>query len=174
MQKRFIVLALTGVMIIGGSVVQAQQPNSEDKSFLKKDSQGNVAEVELAKLALSKSHDPDVKAFAQRMVSDHEKLAQSSKPLLDRAGLQPSTSLDAEHQKLYNRLKNLSGNEFDKEYVMAMDKDHHEDLKAFRKEASSTKDPMIKGVVQSGAAVIAEHTKMIDDISTKMGMMPAS
>ncbi len=144
-----------------------------DKEFLEKSSQGNVAEVELGKLALEKSHNPQVRAFAQRMIHDHEMLGKKMTPFVAQAGLQPSTSLNTEHQHLYNKLKDLSGTEFDKQYVEAMDKDHHEDLKDFQDEVSSTQDQKLKQAVSSGEKVIAEHTHMIDEISRKMGMNPA-
>lgn len=158
-------------LVFAGLPVWAQ--SHSDKEFLEKSSQGNVAEVELAKLALEKSHNEQVRTFAKRMIHDHEMLATKMKPFVLQTGLQPATSLNTEHQHLYNELKNLSGPEFDKQYVEAMDKDHHEDLKDFRDEVSSTQDPKLKQAVASGEKVIAEHTQMIDEISRKMGMNPA-
>ncbi len=153
--------------------VGLQAQSHSDKEFLAKDSQGAIAEVELAKLALKKTQTPDVRAFAQKMIHDHEMLARSMAPFLQKAGVHPSTSLNSEHQKLYNRLNGLQGRDFDAEYVKAMDKDHHEDLSDYRSEFDSTKDMELKTAVHKGEEVIAEHTKMIDALSTKMGMKPA-
>lgn len=141
-----------------------------DKEFLEKASQGNVAEVEIAKLALKKSTNSDVRAFAQRMIKDHQTLGKKMAPLMVDAGVKPSVSLDTEHQHLYNKLNGLSGADFDKQYVEAMDKDHHEDLKDFQDEVSSTQVPALKTAVASGEKVIAEHTEMIDSLAKKMGV----
>ena len=153
--------------------ISAQAQSGSDKTFLEKSSQGNVAEVELGKLALQKTHNPSVRAFAQKMIRDHETLAEKMKPFVESAGLTPSTSLNGEHQALYDKLNGLSGAEFDREYVTAMDKDHHQDLAQFRSELSSTQDPKLKAAVGSGEKVIAEHTRMIDNLSRKMGITPA-
>ena len=155
------------------SSIGAQAQSLSDKDFLETSSQGNVTEVELSKLALEKSQNPDVRGFAQRMIHDHEALAEKMKPFVVQAGLQPSTSLNFEHQHLYNKLNGLSGAEFDKEFVQYMDKDHHEDLQQFQNEVSSTQDASLKGVVVAGEKVIVEHTRMIDELSRKMGMKPA-
>ena len=158
-------LPLIGVLLLSHA---AFAQTNGDKTFLQKSAQGNVAEVELAKLALNKATKPQVKSFARRMVRDHEMLERNMEPLLERAGLQPPASLDTEQQKLFNRLNGLSGNDFDREYVKAMDLDHHKDLGEFKKEIRSTRDPDLKAAAQSGQKVIAQHTQMIDAISAKM------
>ena len=162
--------AVLGIALAGTAAAQSQS----DKEFLEKASQGNVAEVELGKLALKKSTNPDVRAFAQRMIADHGKLGKQMAPLMADAGVKPSISLNTEHQHLYNKLNGLSGAEFDKEYVKAMDEDHHDDLKDFRSEVGSTQVPALKTAVASGEKVIAEHTHMADALSQKMGLPLAS
>lgn len=147
--------------------------SSGDKKFLETGSQGNLAEVEIAKLALKKSSNPSVRSFAERMIKDHEMLAKKMQPFMTQAGVQPSTKLNMEHQHLYNKLNGLNGAEFDKQYVEAMSKDHHEDLEDYQKEASSTQMSSLKVAVQGGQKVIEEHTRMIDGISRQMGMQPA-
>ena len=126
------------------------------------------------KLALKKSQNPDVRAFAERMIKDHQMLGKKMAPLMAQAGAKPSYSMNTEHQHLYNKLSGLSGAEFDKEYAEAMDKDHHEDLKDFRDEINSTKLAEIKATVIEGEKVIAEHTKMADELAQKMGVPVAS
>lgn len=171
MRSNALLTAVLGVAVAMSLGAQAQ--SHSDKAFLEKNSQGNVAEVELAKLALKKSQNPEVRAFAQKMVHDHEMLGKSMAPLMAKAGVQPSVSLNGEHQRLYNKLNGLQGKEFDQEYVQAMDKDHHEDLSDFQSEFNSTKDMELKTAVHKGEEVIAEHTKMIDGISDKMGLKRA-
>ena len=160
-----VVLALAGT---------AMAQSHSDRSFMEKASQGNVAEVELGKLALKKSTNPDVRAFAEHMIKDHTMLGKKMAPLMTEAGLKPSVSLNTEHQHLYDKLNGLSGAEFDKEYIKAMDEDHHEDLKDFQDEANSTQVAQIKTTVSAGEKVIAQHTQMADDLSKKMGLPIAS
>ena len=153
--------------------VPMRAQSHSDKEFLKTAAQGDIVEVELAKLALKKSSDPQIQAFAKRMIHDHETLERDMKPFLVQAGIQPPASLNTEHQHLYNKLNGLSGEEFNKAYVADMDKDHHQDLADFQKEIASTQDAQLKATVEQGEKVIAEHVQMIDGIDRKMGMTPA-
>ena len=145
-----------------------------DKAFLETAAQGNVAEVELARLALEKTNNAEIRAFAQRMIHDHEMLEAALNSFVVQAGIQPPHSLNAEHRRLYDRLNQMTGDEFNKEYVADMDKDHHQDLAAYRKEIASTQDAALKAAVEAGEKVIREHVRTIDDIDRKMGMTPAS
>lgn len=160
------------LVAVGGSAAIAQ--SHSDKEFMEKASQGNVAEVEMGKLALKKSTNPDVRAFAQRMIKDHQMLGKKMAPLMAQAGVKPSISLNTEHQHLYNKLSGLSGADFDKEYAKAMSEDHHEDLKEFQDEAGSTQVPALKTAVSSGEKIIAEHTQMADDMAHKLGASTGS
>lgn len=165
--------AWSAVLLVAMTGAAFAQSHS-DKEFLEKASQGNVAEVEMAKLALKKSQNAEVRAFAQRMIKDHQMLGKKMAPLMANAGVKPSYSLNTEHQELFNKLNGLSGTDFDKQYVEAMDKDHHEDLKDFQDEVSSTEVPALKTAVASGEKVIAAHTEMVDKLADKMGVSKAS
>ena len=164
---------LAGATMLTTVAVAQDNFSSSDKDFLKDSAQGNVAEVELAKLALQKSSNADVKQFAHRMIKDHEMLQKKMKPFVQAAGVSAEDKLNSEHQEEYDKLKGLSGNDFNKEYVEYMDKDHHKDLQHFHDEISSTQNPKLKVAVEKGEAVIQEHVNMIDKIDKQMGMTPA-
>jgi putative membrane protein len=144
----------------------------QDKIFIQRASQSDFNEIKLSQLAEDKASMPDVKEFATRMVTDHTTLEQQMKPFADQLGVQPATSLDSEHQALYDKLSSLSGKDFDKEYIGAMDKDHHIALDDFIAEQQTTKNSALKQTVQQGRKVISEHTKMVDHLDRKLGMTP--
>lgn len=156
------------------ATMAAQALDDTDKSFIADASQGDLTEIKLSQLALSKSSNADVKTYAQKMIDDHTMLETKMKPFADKAGVTPATDLNAEHQSVYDKLNGLSGTDFDKAYVEAMDKDHHEDLTKFKSEMGATKDPAFKKTVAQGTKVVAMHTRMIDGLSRKMGQTPAA
>ncbi len=144
--------------------------SAHDKMFLKNAAQGNMAEVKLAQLALTKTSSEDVKDFAQKMVDDHTKLQENMKPFVEQAGVTPPTDVSAKDKMLDKKLSALSGDTFDKQYITAMVKDHHKDLGDFKTEVSSTKNASLKDAVSQGEQVIQEHTNMIDGIAQKHGI----
>ncbi len=163
-----------GCMCAG--MAQAQDTKSADKTFIKDATEGSLAEVNFAKLALQKSQDPNVRKFAEKMIKDHEKLITDMKPFEAKYHVYPSGTPIMDHAK-YQELKMKSGTDFDRAYVEAMVKDHNDDLQKFINEENSTADPDLKATVAKGAAVVREHTMMIDDIAHMGGIqtppMPA-
>lgn len=145
-------------------------PGMRDTTFLRKASEGGFAEVQFGKLATQKGASDDVKSFGQKMVDDHTKLNEKMGAIADSMGVMAPKHLNKEDQAEYDKLNSLSGDDFDKEYIAAMVKDHHADLREFRIEANSTTDPTLKQAVTEGAQVIREHMVMIDKIARSKGI----
>ncbi len=139
-----------------------------DKQFLSMAAQSDVNEIALSKLAETKTANPQVKAFAHKMVADHTTLEAKMKPFATAWGLTPPASPDPDHQAIYDKLKGLSGTDFDKEYMDAMVTDHHKALDAFTKEADTTTDAKFKAAVMNGKSVVAAHVNMADDLKAKL------
>jgi putative membrane protein len=149
----------------GGTDTQAMK----DKIFIRKSTQGGLAEVQLGQLALQKTTSEDIKKFAQRMVDDHTMINESIKPFATSFGVKLPTSLGKPDQAEFDRLNALSGPEFDKEYLTLMAKDHHKDLKDFQEEAASAGDPALKEAVESAHKIIARHARMADRMAAVSG-----
>jgi putative membrane protein len=169
MKRIAITLAAAGLAFGISGRGLAQDTKSADKTFIKDASEGSLAEVNFAKLALEKSQDPNVRKFAEKMVHDHEMLIEKMKPLAVKYGVHPSGTPMMDHAK-YEELKMKSGQSFDYAYVEAMVKDHHDDLQKFIQEENSTSDPDLKATVEKGEKVIFEHTQMIDNIAHMGGI----
>jgi putative membrane protein len=139
-----------------------------DRQFLIKAGQANVNEIKLSHLATRKASRPDVKAFAEKMVSDHTMLEKKLRPFAMAWSVNLPAEPDADHQAEYRKLRKLSGADFDKEYINVMEKDHNQVLEAFTHEADVASDPDFKFTVISEKSVIAAHTNMADDLKGKL------
>ena len=64
----------------------------------------------------------------------------------------------------------MSGSPFDKEYLKAMDADHHKTLEMFENEEATTTNPDVKHAVSNRITVIQQHPDMADQLSRKMGV----
>jgi putative membrane protein len=156
------------------AVAQSADTADMDKQFLMKASQSDYTEIQFSQLALQQATNPQVKAYAQKMVDDHTKLEAEMKPFADKLGVTPVTTLDAEHQQKYDALKQMSGMNFDKTYMTGMDQDHHIALDLFKQqEKAPSSDPAMKKTVEKGEKVVAMHTKMADAAVQKMDKMSA-
>lgn len=173
MQRKLTITLMAGVLT-AFTCAFAQNSKDQDKDFVSTASEGGLTEVTFGKLAAQKAQDPDVKSFAIKMVHDHSALNDKMKPIAVDLGVTPAEHMSAAHDAKYAELKILSGSAFDKAYIETMDKAHHEDLAAFRHEASAAGDPHLKKVVAEGEKVIAMHTDLADKLAQKLGVPVAT
>jgi putative membrane protein len=108
-----------------------------DQEFVIHAAKGDMAEIELGKVAQTKASAESVKTFAKRMIDDHQRALDSLKPIAMNEKITVPTTIDPKDQALKERLEKLSGRAFDRAYMSAMIKDHRHDVAEFR--AASTK-----------------------------------
>ena len=152
-------------MLIPG---KAKAQSDDDKKFLATAAQGDQDEIALSMAAEKKATNPDVKAFAEKMVTEHKEMSASMKPFADQWGVTPADGPDADHQKELDKLNGLSGKDFDKEYIDQMVSDHAKALDAFTSEAKDTKDVKFRVVVMKDKARVAAHKNMAYDLKKKL------
>ena len=149
---------------------QAGSFSDKDKSFLKDSTEDNLSEIKMAELVIRTTKNPEIKAFAEKMVTDHKALIAGAKPIAMKAGVTPPTTPSVAGEASYLKLKVLTGDTFDKSYVKTMVSDHHSDLDKVKAENTETKNADMKTMTMHAANVIGKHTKMIDAIAGKMGV----
>jgi putative membrane protein len=141
-----------------------------DKMFVRRAMEGGLAEIEMGKLAVQKSLSEDVKSFGQKMVDDHSRMNEEMAGVADSVGLKIPRKLGKDAQAEYDKLSSLAGEEFDKEYVAFMVKDHHTDLREFRMASSRTQDTALKTAADNGSRMIREHMTMADKMAEQRGI----
>jgi putative membrane protein len=82
----------------------------------------NQVDIDAGKLALSKAHSPDVKKFAQLMITDHSGVNKSATELVQKLHVTPesnptSQSLQKGGEENLAALKKLNGSAFDRAYI---------------------------------------------------------
>jgi putative membrane protein len=147
---------------------KAKAATDDDKKFLATAAQSDQNEIALSQSAAQKATNPAVKAFAEKMVTEHTKMTESMKPFVDSWGLTPPSGPDADHQKELDKLNGLSGADFDKEYMSQMVTDHSKALSAFTTEAKDTKDVKFRAAVIKGKTAVAAHKNMAYDLKKKL------
>ena len=153
---------------MNGGTVDAS--HMKDKMFLRKVSEGGMAQVQLGLLASQKASSSDVKKFGQKMVDDHTALNSEISPLAEEMGLKAPKRMNAMDQAEYDKLNGLSGADFDKEYLMFETQDHRKDLREFKREEASTTDPGLKDAAGQGEKMIAGHLRMIEKLDAANGV----
>ena len=137
----------------GGSV-SAMSPS--DKEFVIQAGYAGLAEVTLSQLALTRSEDAEVKAFAQRMVTDHGRANEELQKLATGKGLALPTAL---HDTNESALKDLQsrGADFDARYAAQMVADHQKVIADFENAERTVADSDVKAFVTRTLPVLREH-----------------
>src|SRR4051795_10418438 len=103
-----------------------QAAQDEQKKFAENMFMTNMAEVQLGKMGVQQASSPEVKSFAQMMVTEHTKANEELKPIAQQLEVQAPAQLDEKHQAIADRLSKLQGAEFDKEYMKVMVQAHQD------------------------------------------------
>lgn len=141
--------------------------DSTDVTFANKAAVGGMAEVTLGKLALQKTADPQIKDFANMMVTDHSKANDELMGIAKTKHITLPTSVDAEHQEKIDDLSSKTGVDFNKAYVNAMVDGHKSTLTLMRNEAKNGKDIDLKKFADKTTVIVQMHTEMITRIKNK-------
>jgi putative membrane protein len=115
-------LFTAAALALAAPVALAQTAGPNDAQIAAIVVTANQVDIDAGKLAQSKSGNQEVKAFAQRMVTDHTGVNKSATELVTRLKVKPeenptSTSLKKGGDDTLKRLKGLKGTEFDKAYI---------------------------------------------------------
>jgi putative membrane protein len=162
--KSLLPLTIAAIFCMLGTA--ASNLGSDDTDFVKKAAKGNLAEVELGRLALQKSSSPEVKQFASRMIKDHTKANQQLSALAASKGVEVPKSVSLSSDVSLAHLKMSSGKSFDDAYIKLMVDDHKEDVSAFQKEAGNSQDPDVKKFAAKILPTLQEHLTKIEQIQS--------
>jgi putative membrane protein len=116
-------LVLSGQYAIAGGFLTAQE-------FVTRATASGQTEVELGKLALQKSQNVNIRAFAQRMVTDHGRTSAELAALAHARGLKVGAPTSEQRAAIEN-LRGKAGKDFDAAYGKQVVEDHDEAVSLF-------------------------------------------
>jgi putative membrane protein len=140
---------------------------AKDREFLTKAAQGGMLEVSVGRIASRNAASPEVKAFGDRMVSEHSAANDELKALATSKGATVPTELDKDHQAMVDKLSKLSGPKLDKAYVGDMVEDHEDDVKEFREAAKELKDPELRAWAAKELPILESHLAHVRTLEKK-------
>ena len=156
--RSILFLALAGVAS-AAAAADAESAVPEPAAFVKMAGQAGLAEIEAGKMALSKSQDPQIRSFAQRMVADHGKANAELAGLAKAKGIHEPERLDSDHRAMLDSLQAKSGPAFDAAYAQHMKMDHTKAVALFEG-ASRSEDADLAGFAQKTLSTLQEHQQL--------------
>jgi len=157
MKKTSVMLAigLAGVLAAGTAMAQTNPPanspaqksaqarmskpaDKASQKFIKAAIEGDIAEIDVGKLAQEKGQSEAVKQYGAMLVKDHGEHKAKAEEVASQLGVTPPTGSSFGEKATYAKLKLLSGETFDRSFAKSMVTDHRDDIRDYQKEASKS------------------------------------
>lgn len=151
-----------------GSMSAATMGSHDTGAFVSNLVQGNMYEIQAAKIAEQKSKNADVKAFAKMMVADHTKLGNEAKPVIAKSGQTAPSDLDQRRKGFLDNLKAASAADFDKTYMDQQVSAHDETLTLLQGYAKDGSDAGLKQVAQKAIPIVQKHDDQAKKLQSKL------
>lgn len=136
-----------------------------DRKVLEMMAEANIAEINAGKLALSKASNPEIKAYAQRMVDEHTKSLAEVQALAQAKGVELPKESNVKHKAKEAMLKALSGDVFDRTYMRQSGRrDHRVTHEKLRDDMDKIKDPDIKALAMKMRPIVEQHLLAADEL----------
>jgi putative membrane protein len=142
--------------------------SAADRSFISQAAYGSLAEVDLGELAQTQASSQQVREFGGRMVTEHTQMNNDLVALASNKGVTPPSSTDPGREEIADMLEQLSGAEFDRQYIPQQLADHETTLALFQVQSNRGNDVELRQFAQRYTPVIQRHVEMLRRMSTQM------
>jgi putative membrane protein len=145
------------------------------QTFINTAGQAGLLEIQTSKMALERSHNPDVKTFAQMMIDQHTQAAEGLKAAAAAAALAPpSETLDEAHVRLVSDLtENRPSDEFDADYMHMQVDAHAQAVQLFQDYAKAGEIAPVKAFADQTLPMLQQHkAKALEVTASIQGKTP--
>lgn len=138
--------------------------------FAKKAGAAGAAEVEMGKLGAAKATNAEVKAFAQKMVTDHTKANKELMAAAKSKGLEVPTEPGLMHKAMKEKFEHQSADhDFNHDFMEQMVKDHKDAVELFQTAANDTTlDPEFRALAKKTLPTLEEHLADAQTLEAKL------
>jgi putative membrane protein len=139
-----------------------------EQDFMMKATQAHLSEIDMARLAMQRSQNSDVKDFANMIQSDHTNALEDLTDLMKDRGVSQPKALTPETKADIERMTALSGPEFDREFVNMMVADHQKGIEMFRDQASIAQNPDVKKYAENLLPTLEMHLEKSQKLQSRL------
>jgi putative membrane protein len=147
----------------GSSTDTVTDISRQDRMFLRKAHQGNLAEIKAGWLALRKGRCEAVRHLAHVLIKDHSRMDTDIRALAARFNVRLPKAPSAAQQRQLAKVAALTGREFDGAWLRLQAAWHRETIELIRQQLSHGRSPEVKALAKKAAPVIKHHLRLIDE-----------
>ena len=131
--------------------------SEEAREFVRKAGIGGLFEVQSSQLAVERATSPALQDTAKILIRDHQQANDQLRSIATSKGISVPTTLDSEHQRMMDDLRNLQGEAFDKEFHRMQVDAHEKAIELFEDAGENLKEPELKDFAQKTLPTLKAH-----------------
>jgi len=139
------------------------------KAFVQTAAAANQFEIASSELALTKTKNPEIVAFANKMIQDHTQIGKDFVAAMNKAntGISIPPGLGEDLDKIMARLKSEDGTTFESDYIAVQTKGHQDAVGLFAGYAKGGDNPVMQAFAKNTLPTIEMHLRMCYALPTK-------
>lgn len=142
-----------------------------DREFFALAASSDMLEMETGRLALDKSQNAKVRAFAQKMIDDHLQASENLRQVVSSNGATPPASMSPAHAAHLQKLQGLSGAEFDREYAAQIGvAGHQEAIALFERASREAANADVRALAEKSLPGKREHLTLAQTLAKAVGV----
>lgn len=145
----------------GGAVTGTTGTFDGDMDFVEERLEMGNAEVELGRIAQERATHPDVKAFAQELVRDHQAAGEELRRIATTANPNFPATVDDEAREelteLREEMAKLTGRDFDRRYIDEMIDDHQDAVDDLEDKAENASHAEVRAWAAKTLPTVRQH-----------------
>jgi putative membrane protein len=146
--------------------------SQSERDFMMEAAQADLAEIDMAQVALQNSGTGDVKDFANMIKIDHTSALEDLTELMKDTNVPQPKSIPVELQQDISRMRGLTGGEFDREFVNMIVSEHQKAIEMFRDQQSTAQNQDVKKYVEDTLPRLEMHLEKAQRLQTKVFSTP--
>ena len=172
--RRIVLLGAASLLVAAATTPLLADSGPSDPEIAHIAYTAGALDVAAAKQALAKSHNAEVRSFAEVMVRDHEAVNDQALALVKKLGVTPadnatSRALSKQASATFERLNSLNGAAFDRAYVQNEAAYHQAVNGALRSTLIPSADNgELKALLESGLALFGEHQAHAEQLAKEL------
>jgi len=144
-----------------------------EQDFMMRATEGHMAEIDMANIALQRSDNKDVRDYANMIQSDHKSALDDLTDLMkDKNVSQPGT-VPADMKKDIDVMNGLSGPEMDREFINQMVAEHEKEIGMYQDRAAIIQDTDVRKYAEDILPKLEMHLEKARSLQSKLFSMPA-
>ena len=149
---------------------------STDESFVKEAARGSQMEVELGRMAQQKSTNQEVRQLAAMLAQEHQAAYQQLQTIATKHNIQLPKQESGEAQKDPNmqKLSDLQGQQFDRQFVQTVIDEHQKDIQEFQNQARTSQNADVKQFATATLPKLQQHLQMAQRVQASLAQGSAA